>query len=116
MDLRKFRFKKELFTINGIYNIPGFIITSGHGYNFKTYCCKNCGEIFVVQIAFLHNNKTEEENINHNHCPKCKVILKGNLVDYPENIFYNNRILKNDNLIDRNHFDNTEILEVYLLK
>nr|WP_315234066.1 hypothetical protein [uncultured Flavobacterium sp.] len=116
MELRKFRFKKELFTIDGIYNIPGFVITSGHGYDFKTYCCKNCGEIFVVQLESFHNHNTEDEKVNDDHCPKCNVILKDNLVDYPENIFYKNRILKNDNKIDRSHYDNTEILEVYLLK
>jgi NAD-dependent SIR2 family protein deacetylase len=114
MELGKFRFKKELFTIDGIYNITGLVITSGHGYGFKTYCCRKCGEIFVAQLESvqIENIETYKEN----YCPKCNVRLKENLVEYPENIFYENRILKNNNDIDRTHFDNTEILEAYLLK
>jgi DNA-directed RNA polymerase subunit RPC12/RpoP len=115
MELRKYRFKKELFTIDGIFNITGFVIASGHGYDFKTYCCKNCGEIFVAQLESFQIENIETNNKNDNYCPKCNVRLKENLVEYPENIFYENRILKNDNHINRIHYENTEILEAYLL-
>lgn len=116
MKIQKFRFKKEFFIIDGIHNIPAFVINSGHGYGFKTYCCKNCGEIFVVELELLHWQNGSIEKLSNDVCPKCNVNLRNNLLDYPENIFYENRILKNNNEIDRSRFENTEILEVYLLK
>ena len=116
MEIQKFRFKKEFFIIDGIHNIPAFVINSGHGYDFKTYCCKNCGEIFVVRLESFRGQNIDAEKISGEDCPKCTVSLKNNLVDYPENIFYENRILKNNNMIDRSRFENTEILEVHLLK
>lgn len=114
MKLQKFRFKKEFFNIDGIYNVPGLVINSGHGYNFKTYCCNNCGEIFVTQLESFYNQNFTEKKTNEN-CPKCNIHLEKSLVDYPENIFYENRILKNNHEIDRKNFEYTEILEAYLL-
>ncbi len=113
MELQKFRFKKDYFKINGINNITGFVINSGHGYEFKTYCCENCGQIFVEELESFKNQNFIK--IDDEYCPKCNIDLKNNLIDYPENIFFENRILKNNNEIDRINFDNTEILEVYLL-
>lgn len=116
MKRQKYRFKKEFFTIDGLQNVAGYVINSGHGYDFKTYCCRNCGEIFVAQIESERIDNVEVEQISDNRCPKCNASLKNNLVAYPEHIFYENRILKNNNEIDRNRFENTEILEVYSLR
>jgi len=109
-----FKFKTQLFSINGIYNIPGHIICSGFGYDFQTYCCKNCGELFVVNLENVFHKKVDLNSLLENkNCPTCNSPLKENLLKYPENIFYNNQLLKNLNSIDRVHFDNTYTLEVF---
>ncbi len=116
METRKFRFKKGLFSINGVQNIPGYIICSGHGYDLKTYCCKNCGEIFVFDLELLHsNNNSLQMKIEDKICLKCNESLETCLIEYPENIYYNDSILKNNNTIDKLHFDETELLEVYVI-
>lgn len=116
MKRRQFRFKKELFSINDIYNIPRLIICSGHGYDFKTYCCKNCGEIFVVDFESLYHQKSDLNTIcKDKTCPKCKRNLETCLIIYPENIFHNGTIFINNQTIDKSHFEKTEVLEVYVL-
>ncbi|MEK8181125.1 hypothetical protein WMW71_12305 [Flavobacterium buctense] len=115
MKRQKFRFKKEFYTIDGIWNVPGYVINSGYGYDFKTYCCKNCGEIFVEQIESKRKQNSDAEKMIDDSCPNCNVNLVNNLVDYPENIFYENKLFKNNNEIDKIHFKNTEIVEVYSL-
>src|SRR5262245_42092704 len=116
MERKQFRFKKDYFQINGHYNIPGFIICGGHGYNFKTFCCSNCGELFVVDLEFLHSSKTNlKEVCKGKTCPICESDMQICLVNYPENIFYNNTLLINGSEIDKENFDKTELVEVYVL-
>ena len=116
MERRKFRFKTELYYINDMHNVIGFVICSGHGYSFKTFCCKNCGEIFAVDLQFLQFKKTDIKKLVENKkCPNCNDSLKTSLVDYPENIFYNGTVLKNKNSIDKLNFRETELKEVYEL-
>lgn len=114
MTKKQFRFKTEYFNINGIYNIPALIISSGFGLCFATYCCRNCGEIFVLDLETLYHKKTNLENfVDDKSCPMCSAELKTTLVKYPENIFYQDKILINNNEIDRNNFEKTQLIEVY---
>jgi hypothetical protein len=116
MELRQFRFKKEFYKLDGIENISGLVICNGFGYDFKTICCKKCGEIFVINNEYLFHKKiTIEEIVKDENCPKCNVDLKNNIVNYPENIFHDGKMIKNTNAINRLHFENTELIEVYTL-
>ena len=116
MEKGQYRFKTDYYLIDGVFNIPGLVICSGHGYDFKTYCCKKCGEIFVLDLELLYQANTDLQTICANgNCPKCKDSLQTCLVDYPENIFYNGSILTNNNPIDRLKFENTDLIDVYLL-
>jgi hypothetical protein len=116
MERRQFRFKTDYYLINGIYNIPGFVICPGHGHDFETYCCKKCGELYVLDLELLHHTKTELQTLCADKaCPKCKDNLQTCLVNYPENIFYNGAILINTNPINRQEFDKTVEREVYVL-
>lgn len=116
MNTRQFKFKTDYYSINGIYNIPGLVICSGHGYDFKTFCCKNCGEIFVVDLQSMYFEKTDIETLsNGKTCPKCNDNLKTSLIDYPENIFYNGTVLKNNNTIDKLNFEKIELKDTYVL-
>ena len=114
MRKEPFSFKREFFKIDGIYNIPGFVILSGYGYDFKTYCCKFCGEIFVVNLESLREI-TLETLLDHKYCPKCKSSLT-QIVKYPENIFYNGQIHENQSSINYSKFDQTELIEVTLIE
>jgi hypothetical protein len=49
-------------------------------------------------------------------CPNCDASLSDSLVKYPENIFYEGRLFKNIEAIDRTQFDNTFLKDVYLLR
>lgn len=105
MTRRQFRFTTEIFSINGIYNIPGLIICAGHSYDFKTYCCNTCGEIIVIDLEALHFKNSDLTSICKGKiCPKCGDNLEICLVNYPENIFYNGNILKNNNSIFKLNF------------
>ena len=114
MTKKHFRFKTEYFNIDGIYNIPAFVISSGFGLCFETYCCKNCGEILVLDMERLYHRKTNfEDFINSKFCPKCKTQLKNNIVKYPENIFIENKIFVKKNEINTTNWENTKLIEVY---
>ena len=116
MNKGQFKFKTQLFSIDGIYNIPGHVICSGFGYAFKTYCCRNCGELFVVDLEGLFHKKVDLNSLVENEiCPKCNRTLKENLLSYPENLFYRGNLLNNSNSIDRAQFDDTYTMEVYTL-
>ena len=116
MERRQFRFINELFAINGIYNIPGLIILSGHGYGFKTYCCKTCGEIFVVDNESLRLEKQDMISICKNKtCPQCNDPLETCLVNYPENIFHDGKLLKNNNQISKSNSADIVLREMYVL-
>ena len=114
MIKKQFRFKTEYFNIDGIYNIPALVISSGFGLCFETYCCKNCGEILVLDMESLYYQKTNfEDFINGKFCPKCRIELKSNIAKYPENIFIENKILENKNEINKTNWENTELIETY---
>ena len=118
MEKKQFRFSKRLFTVNGVYNIPGYVICSGHGYAFRTFCCKVCGELFVVELENLHHlNISLASLLNKSLCPTCKAALKDNLVKYPENIYHKGAVLSNAHRqpIGEADVERTEILEVYVL-
>ena len=116
MERRQYRFKKENYLIDGVYNIPGLVIFSGNGYDFKSYCCKNCGEIFVLELEFVfHSNSDFQTLCADKNCPKCNCNLQNCLVKYPENIFYNGTLFTNKNPIDRVKFEKTELIDSYLL-
>jgi hypothetical protein len=117
MIKKKFRFKTEYFKINENYNVPGIIISSGFGLCFETYCCENCGEIFVLDMERLYHQKTNfEDFISDKFCPTCKIGLKTNITKYPENIFAENKILVNKNEINKTNFQNTELIDVYQIE
>jgi hypothetical protein len=111
MEKRQFIFKREYFQIKGIYNIPGLIICSGHGYGFYTYCCMICGEIFVVDEQLIKLKGDLNEIIKHKLCPTCGTGLDNNLVKYPENVFYNGTIHPVVSEIDYSHFEETELID-----
>lgn len=114
MIKKQFRFKTEYFNIDNIYNIPGIVISSGFGLCFETYCCKNCGEIFVLDMERLFHQRTNfEDFVSCKYCPTCEIELKTNILKYPENIFNENKILVNNNQINKTNFENTELIEVY---
>ena len=117
MKKREFRFKEELFFINGIFNIPALIICTGHGYNFQSYCCKNCGEIYVEDLEESFFQKTDFNKIcKGKTCQICNNNLQTSLVKYPENIFYNGKIIKNTNLIFKQVCEETDsIFQVFVL-
>jgi hypothetical protein len=116
MKLELFRFKKEFYIIDGIFNVPGLVICNGFGSDFGTFCCKYCGKIFVVDNEYLfHKKKTIEEITKNEICPKCKSSLDESLINYPENIFYNGKLLINSNKIDWFSFEETELIETYTL-
>lgn len=116
MERRQYRFKTNYYLIDGVFNIPGLVISSGHGYDFKSFCCKKCGEIFVLELELMHQAKADLQTICGNKaCPKCNDNLQTCLVDYPENIFYNGSIVTNNNQIDRSNFEKTDLVEVYSL-
>jgi hypothetical protein len=102
---------------NGVYNIPGYVLDSGgFGYAYKTYCCKNCGEIFVLNLELLFHLKTTVEKLSEEKsCPACNENLQAILVGYPENILHEGKFFKNTTLISRTNSE-TELLEVYELK
>ena len=80
MKKEQYRFKTQLFSINGIHNIPGLVINSGYGYRFQTFCCKECGEIYVANLESLENKKFPLMSISeHENCPNCNSILKNSL-------------------------------------
>lgn len=114
MNKRPFRFKREFFEINGQHNIPGLVISSGHGYDFRTYCCKFCGEIFVVDFELIHG---QEEGlfgiVAEKNCPQCKSSLASTLVAYPENLYFKGTLMINENSINKAFFSDTELVEVY---
>jgi hypothetical protein len=113
---QQFRFKIDYFHIQGIFNITGLVICSGHGYDFKTYCCKKCGELFVVEGEKLHHQLTTLETLCiGKNCPSCSENLQHSLVKYPENIVHNTTLLVNPNTIDYVHFVATELIDVYVL-
>ena len=113
MEKRQFRFKREYFQIKGIYNIPGLIICSGFGYDLRTYCCKTCGEIFVIDGQLFKLKGDLIEITNHKSCPTCGTSLYNNLAKYPENVFYKGAIHPVVNDIDTLHFEQTEVIETY---
>lgn len=114
MTKKQFRFKTEYFNIDGVYNIHAIVIASGFGLCFETYCCKKCGEILVLDMELLYHQKTNfEDFISSKYCPKCRIELKNNIVKYPENIFLEDKILINNNEINKTNFENTELIEVY---
>ena len=113
---RQFRFKVEYFQINGIGNIPGLIICSGHGYDLRTYCCKNCGELFVADFQSFDGASNDLKTIiAEKFCPNCGDSLQLTLVSYPDNIFYEGTLLKNNNTIDKVNFERTELKEVWTI-
>ena len=116
MEKRQFRFIKGFFEIDGKYNIPGFSIYTGHGYGFYTYCCKTCGEIFTLDEEKFRDTTIDLNEITKNKtCPTCKSNLVDNLAKYPENIFYKGMVYQNKNIIDSSDFQETEIMETYVL-
>lgn len=116
MEKRNFRFKTEFFCINGVYNIPGLVICSGHGYGFETFCCRQCGEIFVIELENFRDKQFSFELIDkEERCPVCNSNLNSSLVTYPEHIFYKGALLKNSEAIDKMHFEDTFIKQAYFL-
>ena len=116
MEKKQYRFKRDYFHIKGIHNIPGLIICSGHGYDLRTYCCKTCGQIFVVDGQLLALKGDLNGIANDKDCPKCGTTLDNHLVKYPENVFYNGATYPNENTIDNLHFEDTELIETYEIK
>jgi len=116
MTQQQYRFKNEIYNIEGI-DFSAFVICSGHGYDFETYCCKKCGEIFVVELEMLFWKKISLENlIDGKTCPTCSENLNSGLVKYPENIVCKTELFKNHNHIDRASFENTILKTVYKLE
>ena len=115
MEKRYFRFKRELFSIDGIHNIPGLIILSGFGYGFTTYCCKSCAEIFVIDAELLFHKKIDVEKLcEEKVCPKCQAELKTTLLKYPENIIFDGKIFT-QNEIESFEPENNELIETYYI-
>ena len=115
MKKRNFRFKRELFSINGTNNIPGLIIISEFGYGFETYCCKNCGEIFVIDNELLFHKKIDVEKLcEEKLCPKCKAELKITLLKYPENILHDGKVFTQKK-IEKFNPENNELIETYYI-
>lgn len=114
---RKLRFRKQLFSINGIYNIEGIIICSDYGYAFETYCCKNCGEIYVVDLEAFGVEHVKISLITKGqNCQKCSTALETSLVAYPKNIFYNGTI-QSENIASQDiNLDETDIIDVYVIQ
>lgn len=116
MNKKQHRFKTQFFTIDGHYNIPGFVICAEFGYEFQTFCCSGCGEVYVLNTEGVRNNTFALSVVaGDRKCPTCNVLLRTSLVNYPENIFYKGRLLKNLEAIDRAYFEDTFIKEVYSL-
>jgi hypothetical protein len=117
MKKRQYRVAKVFFTIGDIYNVPGDLICSGFGYEFKMYCCNSCGELFVADLEAIHFQKTTVTLITvGKKCPSCKSNLETSLVEYPENIFLNGAIQKNTNPIPYLTSDDEDNLrEIYVL-
>jgi hypothetical protein len=113
MEKGQFRFKRGLFQIKGVHNIPGLIICSGHGYDLLTYCCATCGEIFVIDGQLIKLKGDLKGIINNKSCPTCRTSFNDNLVKYPENVFYNGTFHQILGTIDNSHFDETELIETY---
>ena len=116
IEKRQFRFKRDYFQIKDSYNIPGLIICSGFGYDLLTYCCKACGEVFVIDRQLYDRMGDLTEITNHKNCPVCTISLDNNIVKYPENVFYKGAIHVVISNIDNSHFDETELVEVYEIK
>lgn len=115
MEKRSFRFKKEFFYINGVFNIPGLLIISGFGSGFETYCCKNCGEIFVIDNELLFHKKINLEKLcEGKDCPTCKAELQSVLLKYPENIVYDGKIFTQEK-IDRFDPEDNEWIATYYI-
>ncbi len=115
-SIKQFRFKTQYFTIDGIWNIPGLVICSGHGYDLRTYCCKNCGELFVADFETFQTDQNDlKALVIGKFCPKCGDNLSTTLVTYPDNIVYEGALLKNNNTIDRLNFETTELKVVWTL-
>ena len=118
MEKRQFRFWREYFEIKGIYNIPGLIIDSGFGYDLRTYCCKTCGEIFVIDGQLFKQMGDLIRITNNKVCPTCGTNLDDNLVRYPESVFYKGTTHLVVSDINRSHSDETdetELIETYVI-
>lgn len=113
---REYQFKKEYYQIKGFWNITGYIICAGHGYDLRTYCCKKCGELFAVNFESICGDENSiRALVNGKFCPNCGVKLNTTLVSYPEHIFHEGTLLENSNTIDRVNFKQTELKEVWSL-
>ena len=101
------------------------LISDTHGYLDEQVIehFKNCDEIWHCgdfgSIEWVNQLKSKLEAVNN------KAIIRGvyGNIDgqdirayYPENLFYNGTVLKNNNTIDKLHFEKTELVEAYVLK
>lgn len=94
MQKRLYRVKTLLYTINGVANIPAPVLVSGHGYGSHSFCCKSCGEIFVIEDESLSTNTLTEITLGKK-CPKCKADLNATLVPYPKFMPVGGRVIEN---------------------
>jgi hypothetical protein len=112
---QKFRFKNEFFQIDGISNIPAHVICAGN-YDLRSYCCKNCGEIYVVDFENPdRQNVPVKELAKNKYCKTCGVSLEESIVKYPENIYFAGSIHSNNNKIDYLNFEETYLKATYTL-
>lgn len=116
MQKKSYRFKNQFFKIGQVHNIPALVVCSGHGYSFRTYCCNHCGEIYITDEETLASNYGVPNIDKESVCAACDTPLKDSLVSYPENIFFNGVLLRNTEAIDRVHFEDTFLREVYVIK
>jgi len=65
----------------------------------------------------IHHNKIEfSDLITDKSCPKCAADLRTSLLEYPEYIFYNGKVHRNEMNFDKSTFDQTELIETYIIE
>jgi hypothetical protein len=112
----KFPFKRVMCKAGGVYNIPGVLVLSGHGYDLRSYMCDRCGSVVVIDHELLHWEKTDVRGLVRSlRCPSCECELEGSLTEHPQHVFHEGRALKIDETMDQSGTSVTEVLDVFTI-
>jgi hypothetical protein len=115
MQKGEYQFVREFVVVNGVYNIPVYIIRSGFGYGFYTFICKSCGALFVFNDEDRSLNESVLTKCENRVCPICFMDLSKSLVPYPEYIFHHNKLVRISQAFSLKAFDEVLTMEVFEL-
>lgn len=69
------------------HNIRVLFPSTGFGYGKRLYCCKNCGELYCLDLEnpALGDLKIPDDLGSGNRCCRCQSKLSDALLEYPQN-------------------------------